>query len=65
MLGGMRVNIASLILACTSPGEAPEAVATPPSNAQVALITKAAGTPLPVASPTAKPTRPSSSSKNS
>src|SRR5215216_7836280 len=61
MLGGMRANNVSLTRANTSLGEEePKAWATALSMLEVASATKAAGIPLPVASPTTIPTRPSS-----
>jgi hypothetical protein len=66
MLAGMRATNVSLTWASTSPGEEePKAWATALSMLEVALTAKAAGVPLPVASPTATPTRPSSRSKKS
>jgi hypothetical protein len=66
MLGGMSMTSESLTLANTSPGEEEaNAWATARSMLRVLAITKAAGTPLPVASPTTMPKRPSSSSKKS
>src|SRR5215211_1281636 len=54
MLGGMSVTKASLTLLNTSPGEL-EAWATARSMLRALAITSAAGTPLPVASPTTTP----------
>ena len=60
MLGGMRANNVSLTCSSTSPGEEEsKAWATRCSMPQVVDITSAAGTPLPVASPTTSPSRPS------
>jgi hypothetical protein len=64
MLGGMSVAGGSLTLLNTSPGES-EPWAMARSMLRALAITRAVGTPWPVASPTTMPTRPSSSSKNS
>jgi hypothetical protein len=66
MLGGMRASNVSLTRDSTSPGEEePKAWATALSMLEVASATRAAGIPLPVASPTTTPTRPSSRAKKS
>src|SRR5215208_5548248 len=61
MLEGMRANNVSLPWASTSPGEEAKARETACNMPQVVDITSAAGTPLPVASPTTTPTLPSES----
>ena len=58
MLAGMRANNASLVRSSTSPGESRER-ATALNMPQVVDITSAAGTPLPVASPTIRLSLPS------
>src|SRR5215211_198430 len=60
MFEGMRATNVSLTRSSTSFGEEePNACETACSMPQVVAITSAAGTPLPVASPTTSPSRPS------
>ena len=60
MLEGMRATNVSLTWASTSPGEEESRARAASCNIpQVVDITNAAGTPLPVASPTTSPSRPS------
>jgi hypothetical protein len=60
MLVGMRATNVWLTWASTSPGEEePKARAADCSMPQVVDMTRAAGTPLPVAFPTRRPSLPS------
>ena len=65
MFGGISATNASLTRAKTSPGERSTRLGTALSMPRVVAITSAAGMPLPVASPTTRPSRPSSSSRKS